>query len=710
MKRLINVRPSLFCVISIILGVISAVEFIYGQIVLSIVCAVLFCASIVVFAVLKNKLWIIASIMFVAFLFGLFYVTIYQYVSTKNEIVEKQTTIVGRVTDIGRNGKQNNVLYLENCVCQDDGTKLSGRVSMPVYDGSSFSAGDIVTASGILRSTYVFKNKVNVSGIRNRVYYRFSVASISSEEGSLTFAEKVRKYIYQTSTDYAGENSGIVYALLTGDRNAISDETTDVFNSAGIIHLLAVSGLHVGVIVAVFAFLLKFFKLNPFVELAILILPLSFYAYLCGFSPSVVRAVLMLCCLYVSKALFGKYDLLTSLCWACLIILTVSPLTLYDVGFQLSALSVLGITTVYKPLSNKFAKAPRFLRYFCNSLCVSFSCIFATLFCMWHYFGKVSLLGLFTNLFAVPLMSIVLVVSLVGMLPWVFHYILFIADKIVALVKVVVEWATGLQLVVSADAFAVSVLLTVLFLLLLGGYINLEKIAKRIAIVVCAAVLCCTTIFATIPQNCKNQIKVFNGYDDNCIVATASDNEVYVVCDFCDEYQTNYVNQYVSKLRYSKIVLLIPHYSNCQVELLSSFCNNLTISKVYKLNTSSNSGADAYFEQKSISVSNATKNRVVQNVISFQPVFDGELRSVVLSVGDLSVATVYGDENSIRNFVDMRSDIDAYVMETVPQTIVDRKKTTFTLYQQQIDGNFGANKYGNFTLKEKDGKIILSFR
>ena len=338
--RTINLRLSLFCFVALSLGVFAAVEALYGNLAWLWVFVAASVIAIVLTVIFKRSKWYVAGLVCVFAVVGVLSTYRLYDDTVRREIVEEHVNLCGRVTDLNRNGEKVNVLYLEDC--QSDNYRLPGIVKVAVYNPEDFSTGDIVTFHGTLRSQYIFKSHVDSVSLRQKVYYTLDVDSVEdNQKGTLRPDETVRKYVFDTAYRYAEpQSAGILYALITGDRNALDPTVSEMFRLSGIVHLLAVSGLHVGVVTALFALLLRLFKLRPLWELAILLVPLLFYAYICGFSPSVMRAVIMLCCVYISRALFGKADLLSSLSWAGIVLLLVNPLYLYDAGFKLSFLSV----------------------------------------------------------------------------------------------------------------------------------------------------------------------------------------------------------------------------------------------------------------------------------------------------------------------------------------------------------------------------------
>lgn len=149
-----------------------------------------------------------------------------------------------------------------------------------------------------------------------------------------------------------GKNLAIALALILGDKSMIDSEITASFTNTGAMHVLAVSGLHIGIIMQILMVVFGFFPRLISKRMAIftVVVLMWFYALVTGLSPSVLRAVFMFSVLVVAQ-LWGKnYSALNTLFFTGFALLFVNPLTLFDIGFQLSFLAMLGIFLVYKPI------------------------------------------------------------------------------------------------------------------------------------------------------------------------------------------------------------------------------------------------------------------------------------------------------------------------------------------------------------------------
>lgn len=712
MRKIVNFRAPLFVAIGFILGILSYYEFLFGNIWLGLITLIALTAVGVVLFILKFKVRFGIIAILIAVLIGFFWSHFNYYLLTKDEVIDRDVIITGRVCDILRNGTDSSAYYLEDCV-DENGVKYDGRIQTYIFYGK-YQAGDILTVRGKINSTYPLKANPETYKLRADIRYEMDIELvISRADGHLKLDETARKYIFDTSTEYAPRNADVLYALLTGDRNAMDRDKLNDFKLAGIVHLLAVSGLHVGFVVAVIGFVLKRFKMYPLIECAVMLVFLLFYAYICDFTPSVVRAIIMVACTYLARAFFGRYDLLTSLSFAVIILLLLSPFTLFDCGFQLSALSVFGIAVVYPPF-NRFItkrKLPKIARYPIDLVAVSLACSLATFFTLQLYYGYASVVGILLNIIAIPLVTVCFVVGWVGLLPFFFHYALFAVDWILEAVVFVAKWVAGLSFATaSIPVIAVSVLVTVVWLFVLGGYVNLRKIGKIIANSVLAGLLILSVGLSFVKLNTQNQIRVVYGYNDTMCVASCVEGDVALVGNFSDSYSYRNARSYLNRYGIKDCVLYLTDYGQCDVDIVEDALRSLPIATVYKLDYSFNSDIDEVFERYNVAVIQQKENASTGNSLIVTSVFDGELRAVIMRIGKFSVSSVYGDDSAVANYLNLNLYSDVYVLKNANKAYADNGLTTLSMYQSHLSLNYGANKYGTFTITQKGDKIKIDFR
>ena len=297
-----------------------------------------------------------------------------------------------------------------------DGAAQKGNVKVYVdgHAGTTLEVarpGDIVGFAAKLYAADLADGlRVNASLFRNDV--RFTAYAEASDMthalGEQGFREKLRTDLYRSLTDELGKAYGdVAYGMLTGDTYALSDDVRDAFSVSGIGHVLSVSGLHIGFLSGAILLLLR--RARPAVKVAVTGAVLVVYVLFIGFSPTVVRSVIM-CAVGLVALLNGRRkDGLSALCLAMSVILLFWPLSLYDVGFQMSAGAVFAMLAV-GPYFKRGLRRARCPERLASSLSVSFSAQLGVTPCLLYYFRSLSVYSVLTNLVLMPLMTAAFVV------------------------------------------------------------------------------------------------------------------------------------------------------------------------------------------------------------------------------------------------------------------------------------------------------------
>ncbi|MFN3952483.1 MAG: ComEC/Rec2 family competence protein [Thermaurantimonas sp.] len=212
----------------------------------------------------------------------------------------------------------------------------------------------------------------------------------------------------------APKDKEVLIALLTGTKDYLSESTRTVYSDTGIIHVLAVSGLHTGLIYLLVSYFLSFFFGSHYrIFQAIFVIgSLWFYALFTGLTPSVIRAATMFTFIQTGLALRRKTGIYHSLCLSALVILSCSPFMLYDIGFQLSYSAVFGIVTISRFINKLLDFSSQILLKKISEL-VSVS-VAAQVFTMpftIYYFSKFPTWFFLANIYAIPLVTLALFIG-----------------------------------------------------------------------------------------------------------------------------------------------------------------------------------------------------------------------------------------------------------------------------------------------------------
>jgi competence protein ComEC len=218
---------------------------------------------------------------------------------------------------------------------------------------------------------------------------------------------------------------GLVKAMLLGRRDDLRSDQIDDYTTSGTVHILSVSGMHVMLVFLVISMLFGWLKKLPGgreIYLTTVVLLLGFYAIVTGFPPSVQRATIMCIVLVTAEVFRKKHSSVNSLGVSAFIILLLDPLALYDVGFQLSFLAMLGIFLFYKPLEALWTPANWLLLKTWQITALSFAAQLATFPISIYYFHQFPfyfwLVNPFVILFTNGLLPAAMLLLVITLLPF----------------------------------------------------------------------------------------------------------------------------------------------------------------------------------------------------------------------------------------------------------------------------------------------------
>lgn len=203
-----------------------------------------------------------------------------------------------------------------------------------------------------------------------------------------------------------GKEFAVASALLLGQKDMLDNETLQAYSGSGVMHILCVSGLHVGVIFIIVSFLLGFMKKKGgqlILKTAVILISIWAYAILTGLSPSVMRAALMFSFISVGNASRRYVHIINSLSVSAIVLLLIDPLMISNIGFQLSYLAIIGIVFINKPIADLWNPSNRILRYAWSLIAVSIAAQIATGPLALLYFHQFPVYFIPANLVAIPI-------------------------------------------------------------------------------------------------------------------------------------------------------------------------------------------------------------------------------------------------------------------------------------------------------------------
>lgn len=387
--------------------------------------------------------------------------------------LEKNTTAVGEIVKIDLKRENELTFYLAadsiyseeflvkdklNLLCK---VKLSNRSINKLSD--NLKPGNILKVTGFYHKG---REKRNPGEFDYDAYLKSKeiVGIININKVSdITVLNSETNYfsnlIYQTriaiddqiKNYYPPESAALLRGLLLADRGEIDYQTKTQFINAGVVHVLAVSGLHVGYIVLIFLFL--FGRFNIYLRSIFTGVGLICFMLITGVPPSVFRATVMAIVLLIAFLSNRSTNLINSISIAAVIILIINSNEIYNPGFQLSFAAVLAIGIILpymNTLIEKWEIRNRFFRYLILFIAVSLSAQIGTLPFTLLYFNKFSIIALFTNLIVIPAIGIIIGAAIATLafsviLPFIAIYFAAANDLIVSWILSIIKFSGNLS-------------------------------------------------------------------------------------------------------------------------------------------------------------------------------------------------------------------------------------------------------------------------
>lgn len=427
MKKLLNFRPVLFIAISLCLGIGSTYFFLCNKLVWAILLTSIFVAYNVVYLILfTNKENIKEKLIFV-FIFLMIFIIGSQGLTSQIKNYDS-ADLDGRIFNITAKITQateteyGKKLILSNAIVQGRVTKeLDYKISVNCYGKNELDVGDIVKfKANLFDNNYQYEQKFNVYDIERNIKYHTSISSedVKVVDNKLTIFENINLFIRNTLKEGLGEKEfSVGYALLTGNSDFMDYDLVKSYRNAGVAHIFAVSGLHIGFLATALTFLFKRMNINKTIKAIIITFALFLFSGVCGFSASSLRASVMTAVALFANSMGKRYDGISAVSLSAILILLVSPTQLMCVGFQLSFMVVLGIIILANPISRFISKKIKFLpKKLSSSLGVVFSAqLFSIPICL-YAFGEFSAISVMINLIFIPVVSFIFILTLVAVL------------------------------------------------------------------------------------------------------------------------------------------------------------------------------------------------------------------------------------------------------------------------------------------------------
>ena len=387
------------------------------------------------------------------------------------------------------------------------GTNLKFRNSIYKNRGpvnpNQFNYGRYLENQQIYGQIYISINQIKKGNIEHSIWS--SVANLRT---------KIIKNLEEAN--FPKEELSIVIALILGQQQDISPEVLKDYQYAGAVHVLSVSGLHVGFILMFISFLLKPIpnsKLGSNTKVIIIIVSLWLFGILAGLAPSVLRSVTMFSFVALGMHLRRTVNIYHTLLVSMLLILLFKPSFLFDVGFQLSYVALFFIVWFQPLLASTWQPKYKIVNYFWDIITVSFAAQIGAFPLSVYYFHQFPGLFFITNIVIIPMLSIILAIGVLVVIFAAFNYVPFYLAKTleysIIILNKIIHWVASFESFIFRDISFNFQMLICCYLIIITSIIWFKKPNLKKLSVALFAVISLQSIYLYNEYSTKTQEECF---------------------------------------------------------------------------------------------------------------------------------------------------------------------------------------------------------
>ena len=531
--------PLLTITISFAIGIIAEyyLEWTFSKL----ITLLIFCFGAFCFLFWKSKKVLLQNISFgittylLAFSLGM--LSFYVHSDTNNanhytkNTIEETNSIRAIVTSALKPNAKYNKYFISLSHFNDSVTSGKMLLYVPKINTTKLSTGDEIWLKNSVYPIpkafnpyqFDYANYLEKQNVYHQIYTRENQIKIIQTHKNFDFyIEKLRNNLSKSFDihDFEPKTKAIIDALILGQRLELDKETIADYSNAGVIHILAISGLHISIIYFFIVFLLKPLKRVRFgaeIQLLIVLAILWLFAFLTGLPASVTRAVTLFSFISIGNYFNQPKAIYNALAISAFLILLINPNAIFDVGFQLSYAAVLSIV-LFQPFYKKFYFTENKIGiYFIDTILVSLAAQIGVLPLSLYYFNQLPLLFLFANLIIIPLSSLVLIVGIVILpLNYVFPSIAVFLGNILEYsiqfmnnyIHWIAQFKSGIITNISFSGWLTFSMYLVIIALIYGLYHTKAKNVKYILLTI--LIFQCSYITVKWNENHRSELVIFN--------------------------------------------------------------------------------------------------------------------------------------------------------------------------------------------------------
>ena len=333
-----------------------------------------------------------------------------------------------------------------------------------------------------------YQEYLYLKGVQHQGYGRTSDWSLVEKAGisPMGMALKLRLYLLEVlrENNIEEDELSVAAGMLLGVRDMLSPELRDAYSGAGAMHILCVSGLHVGILYMIIAWMLSFMSettRNKLIKSIIILVIIWLYAMLTGFSPSVVRSATMFSFIAIGSNLKRHVNIIGSLSSSAFVLLVYDPTLIFNLGFQLSYSAVVAIVIIQPALAKLWFPKYKVVDYFWQLTTVSIAAQIGTAPLSIYYFHQFPNYFILTNFIVIPAAYIIIMLGIAVILTSFIPFISALLGKLLSFILMIVNSAiTGIEQMdyaVTRDIYISEpiLILSILFVVFTSAMFLLKK-------------------------------------------------------------------------------------------------------------------------------------------------------------------------------------------------------------------------------------------
>ncbi len=303
--------------------------------------------------------------------------------------------------------------------------------------------------------SFNYKQYVAFQNIYHQVFlksYEYQITKTKKANAFKNWLFNLRSIVIQKLQQYitGDREAGVAEALLIGYRNDLDKDLVQAYSNTGVVHIIAISGMHLGIIYMALVWLLKPFKRTrgiKWIKPVIILAVLWIFTLLASGVPSIVRSAVMFSFIVLGETIDKKSSIYNTLAASAFVMLFYNPYYLWDAGFQLSYAAVISIIAFAKPVYNWFYIQNKIIDFFWKLTSVTIAAQILTLPIILYTFHQFPNLFLITNCITVPLSTVILFAEFAllttSFVPVIAKFVGFITTALLALMNNFIEWING---------------------------------------------------------------------------------------------------------------------------------------------------------------------------------------------------------------------------------------------------------------------------